>query len=403
MSGRLFALFFLILSACFQSSFAEDEPCTVSGGGKYYDLNPLRNSNDYELKTSGGQLLVLNVCGGVHRDLFGFKDAQDPAGFIRRGHGDFSIGKINKNVTIVGTGPRLTLAEGSYCRTNSDEVIEQMRASTIIDFICDMSVFGTGKPRLVAQLPTDSENAVCAFYFEWKTHYACPTGRGGAAWGFFTSLAILILTVLMVYTILGTLYNRYVLQLRGFDQIPQFSIESMKYHAHEAADWFRDNMSSLYENSQRMGGSESGLPFRGAGGSANTPNPFSHFTQTSDENGFVRRQANRTESSRRPDINPISHQSQAHLSNPVGGVPSQLQSPRSPPQKDAHKFDKDINNSSTPEERRFMLEEEEEDLGQEMGDISSASSQPRPSVTKCRSDSNNAARDPGDGNMGLRP
>lgn len=40
----------------------------------------------------------------------------------------------------------------------------------------------------------------------------------------------------MTYTALGTLYNRYVLQLRGFDQIPQFSVESMKYHAREATD-----------------------------------------------------------------------------------------------------------------------------------------------------------------------
>ncbi len=34
----------------------------------------------------------------------------------------------------------------------------------------------------------------------------------------------------MAYTVLGVLYNRFVLQLRGFDQIPQFSVESMNYH-----------------------------------------------------------------------------------------------------------------------------------------------------------------------------
>ena len=50
-------------------------------------------SKDYELKSFGGLPLVLNVCGGVHRDLFGNHD-ESPAGFIRRGHGDFSIGYV---------------------------------------------------------------------------------------------------------------------------------------------------------------------------------------------------------------------------------------------------------------------------------------------------------------------
>lgn len=50
-------------------------------------------SKDYELKSFGGLPLVLNVCGGVHRDLFGNQD-ENPAGFIRRGHGDFSIGYV---------------------------------------------------------------------------------------------------------------------------------------------------------------------------------------------------------------------------------------------------------------------------------------------------------------------
>ncbi|KAF8635300.1 hypothetical protein AX15_000476 [Amanita polypyramis BW_CC] len=266
------------------------------------------------------------------------------------------------------------LTEGSQCKTSSDETIEKIRASTVIDFICDMSVFGTGMPRLVAQLPPNNENAACAFYFEWKSHYACPTSEG-STWGFFTTIAVLALILVMTYTILGTLYNRYILQLRGFDQIPQFSLESMRYHAHEAIDWFRDIMTILYENSQRRG-SDDGLPFRRPGGSPNVPNPFSHFTQSNDGSEFVRPQANRTESIRRHDINPVSHQNQVQSVTQTSSEPQSSSAPP-PAQKDAQKFDKDMVQNSTPEEKQqFMLdEEEEEDTGQEMGVIGTSSSQ----------------------------
>jgi hypothetical protein len=78
--------------------------------------------------------------------------------------------KDNQTLSLTESGPRLTLTDGSYCKTSSDETIQKMRASTVINFICDMSTFGTGTPRLIAQLPPNDENAACAFYFEWNTH-----------------------------------------------------------------------------------------------------------------------------------------------------------------------------------------------------------------------------------------
>jgi hypothetical protein len=78
--------------------------------------------------------------------------------------------KDNQTLSLTASGPRLTLTDGSYCKTSSDETIQKMRASTVIDFICDMSIFGTGTPHLIAQLPPNDENAACGFYFEWKTH-----------------------------------------------------------------------------------------------------------------------------------------------------------------------------------------------------------------------------------------
>src|SRR5882757_9797390 len=115
------------------------------------------------------------------------------------------------------------------------------------------------------------------------------------------------LVLLMTYAVLGTLYNRYVLQLRGVDQIPQFSIESMRYHGSEALDWIKDIIAGLDTGGHRSGGTPyGGLP----SGGPRTPNPFSHHSQTtasgpldnSEENGgldkssggFIRPQQNKS-------------------------------------------------------------------------------------------------------------
>ena len=78
--------------------------------------------------------------------------------------------KDNQTLSLVESGHRLVLTDGSYCKTSSDETIQKIRASTVIDFVCDMAIFGSGTPRLIAQFPPIDENAACAFYFEWKTH-----------------------------------------------------------------------------------------------------------------------------------------------------------------------------------------------------------------------------------------
>ncbi|PFH46052.1 hypothetical protein AMATHDRAFT_70700 [Amanita thiersii Skay4041] len=372
---RLLTLFFLLLTQLSRLCSADDDPCTARRDGKFYDLNSLRASKDYELQTSGGQMLALNICGGILQDLFGSKD-EDPSGFVRRGHGDFSIGKVNKTLSLVDSGPRLTFTEGSQCKTKSDQVIEQMRASSVIDFICDMTVFGTGKPRLVAQLPPDTEEAACAFYFEWRTHHACPTHESSLAWRIFTFLIVLILILLLAYTVLGTLYNRYVLRLRGFDQIPQFSIESMKYHGHEALDWIRDITSNLYESNQRNGD----LPFRRPGGSPNTPNPFSHFTQSNPNPEFTRPQSNKTTSGQL-DINPVSHQSQVQMQNNADRSQSELTAPQSPPPKSNREAAK----QPALKEDQFMLGEDDEDIGQEMEPVNNVPSRPQPPPPASRS------------------
>ncbi|KAJ7813281.1 hypothetical protein B0H14DRAFT_2377063, partial [Mycena olivaceomarginata] len=79
---------------------AEEKQCTGRHAGKYYDLNPLAGialtipQKDYQLKTPQGHKLVLSVCKSVSHETWALK-VEDPGlvgGFVRRDHGDFSLG-----------------------------------------------------------------------------------------------------------------------------------------------------------------------------------------------------------------------------------------------------------------------------------------------------------------------
>ena len=55
---------------------------------------------------------------------------------------------------------------------------------------------------------------------------------------------------LLLYLVCGTLYNRFVLKLSGFDQIPQFSLTSLKYHVSASLEALKDILESFRQGSQ---------------------------------------------------------------------------------------------------------------------------------------------------------
>ncbi|THU88501.1 hypothetical protein K435DRAFT_782031, partial [Dendrothele bispora CBS 962.96] len=191
------------------------------GSANYHELYPYHfclnftasyRPPDYEF-TSRGHRFVLNVCRPVHGEIWNLQvdDPADVAGFICRDHGDLSIGKANTTLAKEkDDNVKLVMEDGSQC--------------TIISFTYDTKVFGAGTPTLVAQEPHNDE------------------GERGGPWGFFTLLAVLLLILLALYTTLGTLYNCYVLKLRGFDQLPQFSIEGIRYHTAEVFDFAKASL-----------------------------------------------------------------------------------------------------------------------------------------------------------------
>jgi hypothetical protein len=77
----------------------------------------------------------------------------------------------------------------------------------------------------------------------------------------------------MLYLVCGTLYNRFVLNLSGFDQIPQFSLTSLKYHVTAAFESIRDVFGGFYQSSRGTGLGISGLR---TGANRREMNPHSH-------------------------------------------------------------------------------------------------------------------------------
>ncbi|EEB95240.1 hypothetical protein MPER_05823, partial [Moniliophthora perniciosa FA553] len=174
--------------------------------------------------------------------------------------------------------------------------------------------------------------------------------------------------------------------LRGFDQIPQFSLEAMKYHSREALDWFKDVMSSFYEGGQRtgMGGLGGGVGgFRGGfapmgrqavGPRRNPTNPVSHQTQVDIGSGgdgaeggdfvggFVRPTGTPRPQNTVPRTNPISHQSQVNAQQHQQQRQKPSREP-TPPLPQANSVTKDTG-PATREERAFMLgdDDDEEDV-----------------------------------------
>ncbi|KAL4068838.1 mannose-6-phosphate receptor binding domain-containing protein [Scleroderma yunnanense] len=224
--GHLLLATFLALAL---SAYADEQPCTLHHGGNYYDLNSLKARKDYEVDIEGGHKFYLNVCRGVTTDPWntGVSDGDgNIAGLIRRDHGDFAIGIVNTTLEMVEGSLMIRQSNGSPCK-NMDNV----RGSSSTRFICDTSVFAAGKPAVIDKFPPNEDEA-CHYELEWKTHFACPTGERGFFSGLLISCVITAMIFVMLYMVASTLYNRFVLHLRGHELMPKFTLQ----HAQEILD-----------------------------------------------------------------------------------------------------------------------------------------------------------------------
>jgi len=110
------------------------------------------------------------------------------------------------------------MLNGSPCSSSDPE----LRASTAIRFVCDPTVISEGSPEVVAILPPGGDS--CSFFVEWRTNLACPSIKRTGTGGFIAVFSAILFVALLVYVFGVFIYNRYVLGLRGKDQIPALSI-----------------------------------------------------------------------------------------------------------------------------------------------------------------------------------
>jgi hypothetical protein len=190
----------------------------------------------------------------------------------------------------------------------------------------------------------------------------------------------------MTYTILGTFYNRFVLDLRGYDQIPQFSFESMKYHGKEAFEWTKDMAGIIAVDLCSRISTTNG--YMSSGNDPRTPNPVSHQAQVFSANVSDDVELGKQQGANDPivgpqnskpgltslqtsRINPISHQSQSSQSLSFAVSPSQPTALQKMVDLAAAKVDL---LDSTDEEDEFILGGDAEDVRDD--EISTATPSP---------------------------
>ncbi|KAL1741173.1 mannose-6-phosphate receptor binding domain-containing protein [Schizophyllum fasciatum] len=389
----LLPTFLLALSTVALAAEPKIKPCTAydAANDAFYNLSPLKAARDYafrdEASDSGTEYLI-NICRPVdtetwHVDGADAIDIGDVGAFVRRDRGDFSMGQANDTLDVSPTTgqPRLSYLNGSPCPLDGS-----IRASTIIDFVCSTSDFGAGKPRLTATLPTGaSEGERCVFFVEWATHHACPARQPASLSlaSLITGLLVALLIVTALYLVCGTAYNRWVLGLSGFDQIPSFSWDAFAYHAravyaHLRAEGFgpvlrharaaaarvfsKDNMLDIFERFREAttslyeGGQSGRLALgHGHGGMGR------YGYQPTDQH---------LEEGAPGSVNPVSHQA---FVRPDMGSPSPRASPSPRPQSggDARLAPGGLPSEQTP----FMLgreDDEEEDIARTPQKVASA-------------------------------
>ena len=109
----------------------------------------------------------------------------------------------------------LEYTNGSPCSST----IPGFNKSTIISFLCDREL-GSGK----ADVAYVGEASDCSYFFEIRTLHACatiksPEGEGLSPLAVF---AVICLVFLAVYCVGGCVYQRTVMNARGWKQVPHY-------------------------------------------------------------------------------------------------------------------------------------------------------------------------------------
>ncbi|KAF8445171.1 mannose-6-phosphate receptor binding domain-containing protein [Terfezia claveryi] len=252
--GPFFALLtaLLLLPTAFTSSFSPrspeddppsstthpatgDPPCTITSPhtGSFFDLRPLirttpdssLSQSELEWTTSGhdyNTTFHLNICGPVLSDVSKARgiDSEDArkniSAFYERDGDILSVGQASSTLLLRGKKLILEYTHGSPCSS----AVPGFNKSAIISFLCDREL-GSGK----ADVAYVGEASDCSYFFEIRTLHACatiqtPDGEEGLSP--LAIFAVICLVFLAVYCVGGCVYQRTVMNARGWRQVPHY-------------------------------------------------------------------------------------------------------------------------------------------------------------------------------------
>ena len=247
-----------------------DKPCTITSPttGSFFDLSSLlipdpatskaKHPKEHSWNATGydvGYNFTINFCGpaieplkdvvGVDKSLW-----QNVSAFYKQGDKVYSLGQQNSELVMRGRKLVLNYTDGSPCEESHKRraMLEQREAakdaddddeddndkkdkdkkkpssgrtkSTVISMLCDTDPLAP--PLKLSFVGTMDE---CTYFFEGRSAAACATANTSKATlnpaGVF---GVIVLIAIIVYFVGGCVYNRAVLQQRGWQQVPNYGL-----------------------------------------------------------------------------------------------------------------------------------------------------------------------------------
>jgi len=161
--------------------------------------------------------------------------------FYGKGRNTYSIGSESSDLILRGRKLVLEYRNGSPCSSSSAHSTSsttnlalldsrasdtKMRKSTIISFACDVEPMDSKTPKVAISFVGTDEHE-CTYFFEARSFAACAgvestpqhLGPGGV-------FGVIILIAVLVYLVGGCVYQRTVMNQRGWKQLPNYSMWS---------------------------------------------------------------------------------------------------------------------------------------------------------------------------------
>ncbi|CAK4030627.1 mannose 6-phosphate receptor [Lecanosticta acicola] len=262
-----------------------DKACTITSpySGSFFDLtslqlfdpkeNPkkLKHPREHSWNATGwdmGYNFTINICQPVIEkveDVVGIEKSmwKNVSAYYKQDGKTYSLGQQNDELVMRGRKLVLNYTDGSPCDTagKSTHSVVDLKARALVDEDKDDKKKGDGKKKdddgddkdskkkpssgstrrkstvismLCEKDPTAPQFAIsfvgspdeCSYFFEARSHAACATANtsSGGSLNPGGVFGVIVLIAVLVYFVGGCVYNRAVLNQRGWQQVPNYHL-----------------------------------------------------------------------------------------------------------------------------------------------------------------------------------